>query len=251
MQQRAQAKSGRKGTCPAPGGPRARRVSGHVGTEHPRGRPVEAWLYTQVQTEGHCSRAPGQQDPHFGHSTSKALGQLRTPAPRGQGSGRAVLSEGPARSASEATASRAVTPHSEPTPTARIKIRAAPSAPSGLGPAWGPGACVPHKLPPALGKREVPSQPQAAGPQLPPPTPTGVGGGTEAWALSSPHTTGSWHHHQTRSGWTGTGRREGPASWAREDQRTQDKHGDPHSRRPQTNSLSQAHAEFSGTTCRP
>lgn len=142
-------------------------------------------------------------------------------------------------------------PHSEPTPTARIKIRAAPSAPSGLGPAWGPGACVPHKLPPALGKREVPSQPQAAGPQLPPPTPTGVGGGTEAWALSSPHTTGSWHHHQTRSGWTGTGRREGPASWAREDQRTQDKHGDPHSRRPQTNSLSQAHAEFSGTTCRP
>lgn len=91
--------------------------------------------------------------------------------------------------------------HSEPTPTARIKIRAAPSAPRGLGPAWGPGACVPHKLPPGLGQTE-------AGPQLPPPTPRGVGGGTEAWALSSPHTTGSWHHHQTRSGWTGTGRRE-------------------------------------------
>lgn len=57
--------------------------------------------------------------------------------------------------------------HSEPTHTAEITIRAAPSAPSGLRPVWGQEPVSPTSCPLALGRCEVPSQPQAAGPVSP------------------------------------------------------------------------------------
>lgn len=118
--------------------------------------------------------------------------------------------------------------HSEPTHTADITIRAAPSAPSGLRPVWGQEPVSPTSCPLALGRWEVPSQPQAAGPQLPPPTPTGVQGSTEAWALSSPHTTGPGAaSRETQPGRTGTGGREGPARGPQEEPRIQDGRGTP------------------------
>lgn len=122
--------------------------------------------------------------------------------------------------------------HSEPTHTAEITIRAAPSAPSGLRPVWGQEPVSPTSCPLALGRWEVPSQPQAAGPQLPPPTPIGVGDSTEAWALSSPHTTGSWCHQQRDPAGVDRDRREGGASpratgRAEDPRRTRDPTADP------------------------
>jgi len=115
-------------------------------------------------------------------------------------------------STSEATASRGVTITLETTHQTRIKIRAAPSAPEGLGPVWGPGACVHHKPRPpplALGKWKVLSQLQPAGPRLPPhPQEWGA---AQRPGQSSPHKTGSWCR-QRGSAWVARDRQRGGAS---------------------------------------
>lgn len=128
-------------------------MSGHVGTEHPRAGLLRPGSTHRCRPRGTAPGLLASRTRTLVTLPQKLWGSCKPTHHVGRTLGEQCCFLKTQQLQCQKRWPHTVLPsHSEPTHTARIKITAAPSAPSGLGPAWGPGACVPHKLPPGLGQ---------------------------------------------------------------------------------------------------